>query len=212
MAMRTKGWLLAGAGAAAFGLTALTAGEARAAFVPGTVNGSFSGMTVLDTFVDEQEASSCGDKFDNSCNDTSNIGTYPGTQADNSFGGASEAAVKFYLDELLGPDISLTSASSLRVNVPESGNSESDKGKDALFTIPEDDLTGFAYLGIKYGQRFAFFELTSGDVEINGLDFELSNYTAITPLPAAAWMMIGGLGLIGGAVKWRRRATAAAEA
>ena len=88
MAMRTKGWLLAGAGAAAFGLTALPAGEAQALFVKGTVNGSFSGMTVLDTFVDTS-VGSCGSEIKNVCNDTSSIATYPGTQVSNSFGGAS---------------------------------------------------------------------------------------------------------------------------
>ena len=46
MAMRTKGWLLAGAGAAAFGLTAMAADPAEAAFClagdSGCIDGGFS--------------------------------------------------------------------------------------------------------------------------------------------------------------------------
>jgi hypothetical protein len=53
MAMRTKGWLLAGAGAAAFGLVALAADSASAAFVErtgssgeGCNTGTFDGCSI----------------------------------------------------------------------------------------------------------------------------------------------------------------------
>ncbi len=106
-----------------------------------------------------------------------------------------------------------------------------DFGSDGFFgtgtwTYTPDDaddpgITGFT---VKSGSSSNIFTKDSAALTFAGLgdssDFfspnnDLSNMvffdsTAIIPLPAAAWMMIGGLGLVGGAMRKFRRPEAAA--
>ena len=66
----------------------------------------------------------------------------------------------------------------------------------------------FAYYAVKYSNAFALFADGGDNIahyELGASNADTSNVTFLTPIPAAAWMMIGGLGMIGGAVARNRR-------
>jgi hypothetical protein len=64
---------------------------------------------------------------------------------------------------------------------------------------------GFAYVGLNPDGLFDRVVLTDFQNEA----FEYSSLEAAVPLPAAAWLMIGGLGAVGALGRYGRRRKAA---
>ena len=201
MAMRTKGWLLATAGAAVFGLTTLTADPAQAAFV---------------------EDSSAGTSGNNPC--SGGDGLNP-----NCTVGPSEL-LSFETPQVAKYEFSDSGEFELEdVGTTYDGIIDGDEFSFSAFD-PQDPKSGtwtytpdigedpfVAAYGIKIGgsgggttKIFAWTgEGLGGFTDGWDEEFALSSITfyntGVVPLPAAAWMMIGGLGMIGGAVARNRR-------
>ena len=203
MAMRTKGWLLATAGAAAFGVTALTADRAVAAF-DSVASGTGNVCTgVLGTFPDCNVSSEVEGadspliakyEFDDN-QESSTAGTF-----------VFEGAGTIFSDEIDGGEFSF---SDFDTDDPKEGvwNYSPDLGQDPFVTHYAlkfgDNWEIYSWTGVGTGGFSDNWDLSKGLSNITFYD------TGVVPLPAAAWMMIGGLGVIGGAMKWRRRAGAA---
>ena len=214
MAMRTKGRLLAGATA----LMAVTSVPAYAAFVDAETAieavgsfgpGSGKDQSNVGPSTDSDDTLLAFAPFD----DTADPVSFDTAKAPSD---ASPNTVLDAVNDFLTTDVSLTS-------LGDNGRFGGDNSDNDIFG---DKITGdggctvgcnfdpdgaFAYYVVKYGQLYALFQDGGDNIahyDLGGKNFGTSNHTYVTPLPAAAWMMIGGLGLIGGAVKWRRRGAA----
>lgn len=86
-----------------------------------------------------------------------------------------------------------------------------DDSNSGTFTYTGADDISLLNVTLKGGPNsaavFALFGLSTGDEFSWSSPAGISNmqFTEVVPLPAAAWMMIGGLGMIGGAVARNRR-------
>lgn len=240
MAMRTKGWLLATAGAA---LLSLGSGETQAAFC---VAGGADSTCAINSTTGFTPSTSTGVSFV----------TLGGTGfdsirllglADNAAGGEVLGAVlgqssPDFTDDIVPLKLAAGETTDASL-IQDLGKIEETATSVGDFSLNAAPSTGPSFGTITYNGPglpqlnvalkdgapggpaavFALSNITSGatlDYEYfvktiggpgSGDIGELSNvqFSTVVPLPAAAWMMIGGLGLIGGAVKWRRRGAAA---
>lgn len=199
MAIRSKGWLLAGVGAAAFALTAMSADRALAAFdsvASGTGNVCTGALGTFPNCNVSQEVEGA---------DSPLIAKYEfdDEQGSPTFGTfVFEGPGTIFTDEIDGGEFSF---SNFADNDPKVGiwNYSPDIGQDPFVT----------HYALKFGNNweiYAWTGLGTGGFSDNwNLGNGLSNITfydtGVVPLPAAAWMMIGGLGMIGGAVARNRR-------
>ena len=222
MAIRPKGWLLAGAGAAAFGLTAMAAGAAEAGFkevdtFTGDPGGNFCSKITeptctLETLDGVKSAAILKLDLINPEDEGEIINENPDEIADfaeitinplfSSIDG-SEFSIQFDSDELSSgtwfytpnqiTDPGITGFYT-KGGAPASGGGSVLYQNEAVAFAGVGNSSEFRVLGGKGLSNIVFFDSTTP-----------------IPLPAAAWMMIGGLGLIGGAVaRNRRRAEATA--
>ncbi len=134
---------------------------------------------------------------------------------------ADPPTVRDAVNDVLGLNEKLVSFSDRdapgRLDVPDAhahlgdlGGCAANAGTFCKFRIEKD----FSYDVARYGTIYSLFEDGGDNIahfDLGDGNYETSKLTFNTPLPAAAWMMLGGLGTIGGAVA-RTRRTARADA
>jgi hypothetical protein len=198
--------LLVGAAAAvAFGLTALTAPTAQAAFslaasgsgnVCTGVTGTFPNCDVIDApGIDVSSPLIAKYEYVDPVEDDGVPGSFvfegAGTQYASIIDGTEFSFSGFGEDPTMGV-----------------WNYMPDIGEDPFVT----------HYGLKFGQNWQIYawigDGTGGFGDMWSLDQGLSNITffdtGVVPLPAAGWMMLGGLGMIGAALRRRRLGAASA--
>jgi hypothetical protein len=76
---------------------------------------------------------------------------------------------------------------------------------------PDYTLNGLSLIGLDLTHQYAFFARISGANDGPDSFFIVPQQLAETPLPAAAWLVIGGLGVLGMAAGRRRKQRTAWE-
>ncbi len=198
-----QSWLLGAAGAAAFGFAAVTAGPAHALFVPDELAGDVGNQ-------------SCSGGNGNNPNCTAGPGAVLDFEtpqiAKYEF---NESTGEFVLENVGTAYVGIIDGSEFTFSGFDAGDPKTgtwtytpDIGEDPFVTA-----YGLGYAG--QTDLFAWAGLgTGGFSDSWTLPNALSNITfydtGVVPLPAAAWLMLGGLGLMGGAMRKLRRPEAEA--
>lgn len=228
MAAKKKGWLLAGAGVAAL---VFTAHPAEAGFESrldspsqGCNTGSLKGCSIERK---DKDGETFGEtpalikfehiKFDNDGNvtefkfETNGSAGYDLTdfeyrfiiKADpNSIKNGEASSGTWSYNGLVGDPF--IGAFSTKTGSGGNGNGNG-KGNGNGANPTANSALIYSWIGPEEGSKVgvAYEWKTATGQAVSSIVFA---NTGVVPLPAAAWMFLGGLGVVGGALKWRRRA------
>ena len=183
-----KSWLL---GAAAFAATALTADPASAAFTIDFGSGSSTGGGPNSVYSEDGFNFTPG-QIQNSANCP---GTPPCLLGNQGALGSVDMTFDGGVFDLLGFSFDITGQEG---TISVSG----DPSGSATFTDPPGGAIAFSGGEFADVTQITFTYTGGGTLRIDDV--------VATPLPAAAWMFLAGLGVVGGVIGRRRRAAAAA--
>jgi hypothetical protein len=189
-----QSWLLGAAAAVTFGLTALTAPTAQAAFVQdetftgtdATCSGppAGNGFDSCSVTVDGIKSPSII-KYDDFNEDT---GQFDSFEVNSQFGSID------------GDEFVFAFTDEFQIGMWTYANA----------AAPDPNILAYSYCGGGQCELWTGFGSTnaSGIFDLSDIGRDISNITfydtGVVPLPAAGWMMLGGLGMIGAALRRRR--------